>query len=257
MKKITKYIPQKWRHQFFYLRRYIARFGLTAGINVFFKFRFKKNGIGSVKIKELREPLHIRRNTSDIESFDQTFIETSLDIFRNLKSGWMIDLGANCGMFSVQLLNQVENIKLIAVEPDPGNLEILRRNLEKYAQTTIIPMGIWSSKTRVAPLDSSASNWALRFEPTDSSEGIETTTIHEIIEQNQIDSICLVKIDIEGTEIELFSENYQWLQIVDRVWLETHDRFRPGCSEKAKKALKEHGFDIDEMGHHIIATKTN
>jgi hypothetical protein len=48
----------------------------------------------------------------------------------------------------------------------------------------------------------------------------------------------LVKIDIEGAEKELFSEPHAWLDQVQSMVIELHDRYQPGCSRAFFNAVQ-------------------
>ncbi len=43
--------------------------------------------------------------------------------------GVLLDIGANIGIISIGMLTQGEMDRAIAIEPDPFNVELLRRNI--------------------------------------------------------------------------------------------------------------------------------
>lgn len=57
-------------------------------------------------------------------------------------------------------------------------------------------------------------------------------TVEDIMERFNLDRIDLLKVDIEGAEKEVFSDSdaVKWIDAVDAIEVELHDRFRPGCS---------------------------
>ena len=71
-----------------------------------------------------------------------------------------------------------------------------------------------------------------------SGEGgdIPSITILSLMRDCRIDYIDLLKLDIEGSEREVF-EVCDWQERVDSVVVELHDRFVPGCSEAVDQAL--------------------
>ena len=74
--------------------------------------------------------IHLERPT-DISSFYQVFVEKSYAFLMSKinKSDIVIDAGANIGMFSIMASILVGKTgKVIAIEPDPENLKILKRN---------------------------------------------------------------------------------------------------------------------------------
>jgi hypothetical protein len=50
------------------------------------------------------------------------------------------------------------------------------------------------------------------------------------MEDYKVDRVNLLKLDIEGSEKEVFSNARPWIDRVDAISIELHDRFRPGCS---------------------------
>jgi Methyltransferase FkbM domain len=60
-----------------------------------------------------------------------------------------------------------------------------------------------------------------------------------------IDSVDLLKVDIEGAEKEVF-ESCPWISKVRVLAIELHDRVRIGCSLAVKTAAK--GFQSNERG---------
>jgi len=60
-----------------------------------------------------------------------------------------------------------------------------------------------------------------------------------------IDYIDLLKIDIEGSEKEVF-EACDWQDRLDSIVIELHDRFKPGCSQVVNRALQ--GFSRTTSG---------
>ena len=54
--------------------------------------------------------------------------------------GFIIDAGANIGIASLYFLHQYPNARIVAIEPHPGNSELLRKNLAPYAErVTLLP----------------------------------------------------------------------------------------------------------------------
>jgi hypothetical protein len=61
----------------------------------------------------------------------------------------------------------------------------------------------------------------------------------------RIESIDLLKVDIEGAEKEVFAA-CDWMDSVRCLMIELHDRFKPGCSEAVNAVVQ--GFSTSERG---------
>ena len=85
--------------------------------------------------KFFRHPLYARPRTSDLQIFNAIFAEgeyRNLDDLQGIRL--VIDCGANVGYSSAYFLSRFPECVVIAVEADPENFEMLRRNLAPYGE---------------------------------------------------------------------------------------------------------------------------
>jgi hypothetical protein len=72
----------------------------------------------------------------------------------------------------------------------------------------------------------------------------------------QVDNGCpfMAKIDIEGFEYDLFSENLDWLNDVHVIFIEPHDWLMSGkrTSQTFQKAMAQHDFEIFIRGENLV-----
>jgi hypothetical protein len=64
--------------------------------------------------------------------------------------------------------------------------------------------------------------------------------------------IDVLKVDIEGAELELFTGPTDWLASVDCVVVETHDRFRPGSDAAVREALAADFVELPRSGENLV-----
>jgi hypothetical protein len=64
----------------------------------------------------------------------------------------------------------------------------------------------------------------------------------------------VLKIDIEGSEIEVLNDSKTWLGSVKTLVIELHDRFRAGCTEALTLALQNFSYDEKRSGENIVIT---
>jgi hypothetical protein len=82
---------------------------------------------------------------------------------------------------------------------------------------------------------------------------IPAITITDALSYINEERIDLLKLDIEGSELELFTRHSeQWLNRVRMIAIELHDRFRPGCSEAFYSALHGRKFIQEISGENIF-----
>ena len=54
----------------------------------------------------------------------------------------------------------------------------------------------------------------------------------------------LLKIDVEGHELEVIKGNAEFLNLCKKVVLETHEKEGGPCKDKIMKVLRRHGFKL-------------
>jgi hypothetical protein len=64
--------------------------------------------------------------------------------------------------------------------------------------------------------------------------------VGELLEKHGVDSVDLMKIDIEGGELDLLTRSADWLDAVQRVIIEIHDKYIDG--DAVRQALVAHGL---------------
>ena len=74
----------------------------------------------------------------------------------------------------------------------------------------------------------------MTFETSNISKNIEhlveAYTVDTLIEKFKLGKIDILKIDIEGAEKEVFENTEKWINDVDSLIVELHDRMKEGCS---------------------------
>jgi FkbM family methyltransferase len=171
----------------------------------------------------------------------------------------IIDLGAHIGLSSLYFLSRYPRAKLLAIEPHAGSFNLLRQNLQPWIDSgQCIPLhaAVWSEDGFVAPAVS-VDAWyqaSFRIQPRGESEAgsIRGLSMGTLIRMSGANEIHLVKIDIEGSEAELFGSNIEWLQEVRCLAIEFHGDSRQRIS--FDELMRRHGFDVvSDTGHTVIA----
>ena len=183
--------------------------------------------------------------SSDTNAFEQIFIQREYEaIVQISKPQLILDLGANIGLSSLYFVHQFPHVEIIAVEPDPRNFAMLQKNVADYAQITPILGAIWHSSQN---LQLCPGNYKDRKEwATQVAEGIggdvRAFDIPSLVGDRVID---LLKIDIERSEIQLFSKNIGWLSRVRNLCIELHDQ---ECVGAFFKALEGFDYNLSRSG---------
>lgn len=195
---------------------------------------------------DLKFPIFARRNTTDLMVWHQVFIDREYGCTDHLDiKDLILDLGANVGYTSAYFICRFPQARVIAVEPDQGNYDLLMRNLRPYrSRYNAFQAAVWPRRERLSFNLASLhqGEWGRRVEPCESG-GVEPVTVPELM--NGFDRISLLKADIEGAETVLFSDCQGWLGKVDNIVIELH-------GEEARrsffKAIAGRGFKISQSG---------
>jgi FkbM family methyltransferase len=154
----------------------------------------------------------------------------------------ILDLGAHIGISACRFASRYPAATVIAVEPEPDNFDLLAVNATPYENIVPVHAAIWDKAGRISLVDPRGGSWA--YQTTGTPGDIEAVTIEELLARYGIEHVDLLKVNIEGAEIELFSGNCGWLDRVDAIVVELHDRFRPGCTEAFERATA--AFQVEE-----------
>jgi hypothetical protein len=136
----------------------------------------------------------------------------------------VLDLGANRGLFTLIALIVLNADIVLAVEPLAVYEPIMQLLLDANGCTS-------SHVIRY--------NKYIASSPTEQESSGKHISINAIREQNNIARFGMVKVDIEGGEIDIFSEP-AWLSHVDNLTMELHHF--AGNLELISENLKEYGF---------------
>jgi FkbM family methyltransferase len=85
----------------------------------------------------------------------------------------------------------------------------------------------------------------------ESSVSVSCVSVTSALSAAKMPHADLMKVDIEGAEFDLFAAADSWIDQINEVIVELHDRFRPGCRAVVKSALVGWKFidDSEEVLH--------
>lgn len=158
----------------------------------------------------------------------------------------IVDLGAHIGITSTYLSLKYPDAKIYAVEASTENFELLKNNTKSFKNIECIHAAAYFEDGFV-----NFSNNELSYNQRISKNGISTEaiSIESLKTKFSLSDIDLMKIDIEGGEIELLSKNNSWLSSVENIIIEIHN---PYTATDLKKDLKPFGFNIMRDEHFVF-----
>lgn len=151
------------------------------------------------------------RSTYDriIQQFATNIYEKNCEL---LEGDIVVDGGASWGFNTIGFSRKVgESGKVVAIEPNAESLEILSRNVEinSCKNVTVVEKGLWN-KRDVMKLyleehstgDSLIQTWAEEQSRIVGTREVEVDTLDNILAVLEISRVSLLKLNIEGAEIE-------------------------------------------------------
>jgi len=214
-----------------------------------------------LKIKNVHYPLRMRTGTSsDREVLDQIFIRPEYEPVALSNPAMIIDLGANVGYSSAYFLSRYPATRVVAVEPDRENYLICQQNLAPYGgRVTVLHGAVWSEMKPLALKKGSFGDgreWATQVcAPSDSEIGgavVQGYDMDSLIELSGSRDIDLLKIDIERSEVDLFSRNTEgWLPKIRNLCIELHD---DECAAVFFSALSECAYESSRSGELMVCS---
>jgi FkbM family methyltransferase len=200
-------------------------------------------------------PIHMRTGTSDYAVLKQVFIDCEYAIECS-DPGVIIDCGANVGYASVYFLTRYPNARVIAVEPDPANAAVCRKNLKPFGgRATLIESGVWSRACRLTLVPQArCDEWGVQVREALEGEAgdLDSIDLPSLMGGANVERIGLLKIDIEWSELELFKPGAApWLGRIDNIAIELHDA---DCRRVFFEAIAPYRYDLAHSGELTLCT---
>ncbi|MCU7852272.1 MAG: FkbM family methyltransferase [Candidatus Thiodiazotropha sp. (ex Monitilora ramsayi)] len=198
-----------------------------------------KNKTFDLKIEEpgIRHPFYLRLPSSDAPTYKQVFMKHEYNFEVDAEPKIIVDAGANIGLASIYFANKYPQATIYAIEPEQSNFNALQKNTAGYENIIAIHAALWHEKRRINLVDPGLGNWGFMTQETETSEQIgeerhlvQAITVDNILSDYDINRIDILKIDIEGAEREVFSNTSSWLDKVDMIIIELHERMKQGCN---------------------------
>lgn len=167
----------------------------------------------------------------------------------------IIDAGANIGLASLYFHSSCPEARIYALEPDERNFGVLQKQVIDIPSIQIFRLALWNKRENLVLDSEGADAWGIQVRQTKAGEansvlGIDLLSF--MIEQN-IEIIDLLKIDVEGSEVELFMQNFEsWLKRTKILVIELHENLRPGCERIFHNAIQSINHRIEYSGENIV-----
>jgi len=219
----------------------ILSIGLADSARLFFRRAARREGYVALH----RHQLVARAGDSDIGVFRQVFVDRQYDPGAQRKQQLMafmqsvtaagdtpviIDGGANVGYSSVFFAKEYPLATIIAVEPDPSSFEGLRLNTGSLENVRPVLAAIWKHDRGVNLTSVDQPSWARQVADAGTTA---SRTVEDLVATVPRGRLVLLKLDVEGAEIEIISHSAEAIRGCPCVMIEPHDWIWPGKNSLA------------------------
>lgn len=189
---------------------------------------------------------HVGRHIYLSGEFDRAIVEVLLNFSE--PGDVLLDIGANVGYVSACFLHQVPGSSVIAVDPQPKVVDLLRANLARFERTQIYPYALGEADGEVHFEINQKNNAASRVVSDSSARTtkVEMRAASRMFSNLKIAKLDLVKIDAEGHD-----------EIILRSCIADIERLKPravlfeGNSTGMRRMLSDIGYTVFGIRKHL------
>lgn len=153
----------------------------------------------------------------------------------------IIDAGANIGLTALYFASRYPNARIVAVEPNHGNFELLVRNTRNEPRIVPVNAALTGEPTPRVLVSNHGPAWNYTTRVTGQGVAVRGVTIAELMAEHGMARIDLFKIDIEGFERHVFAKG-AFLADVGVIVAELHGSY----------GLAEINRDLAASGHEAV-----
>lgn len=213
--------------------------------------------------RDVEFPFYLRIPSFDVVTFEHVFLRQEYRFDAKTSPRTIVDAGANIGLSSIYFSNRFPGAKIIAIEPENGNFEMLKRNTMPYDNIIAVQGALWHEDESVQVVDPGLGEWG--FMTQQAHGGVEERvsmplqevrgmTVSTVMKEQELERIDILKMNIEGAEREVFSDPSSWLGKVDALIVELHEWMKSGCNRSFYCGTQ--GFDDEWLyGFNVYLTR--
>lgn len=156
--------------------------------------------------------------------------------------------------------------RVVAVEPAPDNLQMIRARIEdeRVANVTVIPKGAWSERgtqtlymhpqfagSHIVLASGARHDRAMRPEAYADAVEIEVDRLDDLLAQYGIERCDFIKITVMGAEMKVLAGMERLLRTTPKVWVKAHALIDGEPANRAISGL------LEQRGYRTVLLRGN
>ncbi len=167
-----------------------------------------------------------------VVQYEEIFTRGAYDFATTTETPRILDCGANIGLSTIFWALRYPGAEILAFEPDPDVAAALRRNVAamgsgsgESASVEVIEAAVWTSNGTVEFAADGADGGRIEHQAGHEAQG-RTAVAVEVPTRRLADLLStptdLLKLDVEGAEVDVLLDCAEVLGNVDRLFVEYH-----------------------------------
>ncbi len=226
------------------------------------RFRKNKSQCPELCLEFRNQPkLYMRGGRADYHVFHRIFLrdEYKLEPILAKRLGNVIDLGGNVGLFTARVAPYAE--KVVVCEPVPENFERLEKNLSNFDNVVRKQIAVSDREKDIEIFMLSEDRHSGAFSAHREEQGnllreesitIPAVSLEQLMATQEMATVDLLKIDIEGAEYEVIYAAENILPRINRIHGEYHnvDASDPRTRiDNFSAFLRGAGYEVEVQPH--------
>ncbi len=230
------------------IRQYLNWYGYRGLILAAKSLLIKRSTKVRVRPRGISHSLALRTRSSDLSTYHQIFISSAYEIQLRAAPSLIIDGGGNVGFAAIYFTNRYPHAKVLTLEPEAANFDLLVENVRPYPSIVPLRAALWKENVDVEITDPGHGHWGYRVgqkpSAADRMKGnVCGITINKLLRDYGVESVDILKLDIEGAEKAVFEDPSGWISKVGVIIIELHEDIAPGCTDAVYRAVAGFGFE--------------
>jgi FkbM family methyltransferase len=177
------------------------------------------------------------------------------DFFNPRPDQCVLDCGANVGTFAIYLQSVAPGIRVNCFEPAASTRRRLQENITANHLDGLVqihPFAVFDHEGELKLPQAAFAGSSSFFDtqaPQGAVETVQCTTLSHAVALCGSAPIDLLKIDVEGAELEILesteADNPTLWESIPRVVMEYHEAIRPGCRDRLMALLRPHYPNVE------------